>query len=96
MQKLNTLNKDTFKKRWYSMPKITYREEETSEHDKQIDIQGICVKHGIGRHELVHASTLVARLGNLRPVDALVRLYECDDIEKLITTLKFNSLDNEL
>ena len=85
-----------YRRRQYFMAKIRYRPETISEHAKQIDIQGICVKHGIGRHELVHASTLVARLGNLRPVDALVRLYECDDIEKLITTLKFNSLDNDL
>jgi len=73
-----------------------YIQEEPSEHAKQIDIQGICVKHGIGRHDLIHLSTTVARLGNLRPVEALERLLECDDVEKLITTLKFNSLDKDL
>jgi len=78
------------------MAKIKYQDETPSESEKQIDIQGICIKHGIGRHDLIHASTLVARLGGLRPVEALERLYECDDIEKLITTLKFNSLDNDL
>jgi|TARA_B110000444_G_scaffold256890_1_gene294210 hypothetical protein len=78
------------------MAKIKYQDDTPNESEKQIDIQGICVKHGIGRHDLIHLSTTVARLGNLRPVEALERLLECDDVEKLITTLKFNSLDNDL
>ena len=78
------------------MHRKKYIQEEPSEHAKQIDIQGICIKHNIGRHDLIHLSTAVARLGNLRPVEALERLLECDDVEKLITTLKFNSLDKDL
>ena len=78
------------------MAKIKYQDDTPNESEKQIDIQGICVKHGIGRHDLIHLSTTVARLGKLRPVEALERLLECDDVEKLITTLKFNSLDNDL
>ena len=78
------------------MPRKKYIQEEPSEHEKQIDIQGICVKHDIGRHDLIHLSTTVARLGGISPVEALERLYECDDVEKMITTLKFNSLDKDL
>lgn len=78
------------------MPRKTYTEEAPSEHAKQIDIQGICIKHNIGRHDLIHLSTTVARLGGISPVEALERLYECDDVEKMITTLKFNSLDKDL
>ncbi len=78
------------------MAKIKYTEAKESEHAKQIDIQGICVKHSIGRHDLINIATQVARLGNLTPVQALERLLECDDIPNLLTNLKFNSLDNDL
>ena len=78
------------------MPRKQYTEEAPSEHAKQIDIQGICIKHNIGRYDLIHLSTTVARLGGISPVEALERLYECDDVEKMITTLKFNSLDKDL
>ena len=78
------------------MAKIKYTPEKESEHAKQIDIQGICVKHGIGRHDLIGVATQVARLGDISPVQALERLLECDDIPNLLTNLKFNSLDNDL
>jgi predicted nucleotidyltransferase len=78
------------------MAKIRYRPETISEHAKQIDIQGICVKHNIGRHDLIGVATQVARLGSITPVQALERLLECDDIPNLLTNLKFNSLDKDL
>ena len=78
------------------MPKIKYIEPQENEHAKQIDIQGICVKHKMGRHDLINIATQVARLGNLTPVQALQRLLECGDITELLTNLKFNSLDNSL
>lgn len=78
------------------MPKIKYTKPKQSEHAKQIDIQGICVKHNMGRHELIGVATQVARLGDITPVQALERLLECDDIPNLLTNLKFNSLDKDL
>lgn len=78
------------------MPKIKYTKPQQSEHAKQIDIQGICVKHNMGRHELIGVATQVARLGDITPVQALERLLECDDIPNLLTNLKFNSLDKDL
>jgi len=74
------------------MAKIKYTEASEDEHAKQIDIQGICKKHNIGRHDLINVATQVARLGNITPVQALERLLECDDIPELITNLKFNSM----
>ena len=74
------------------MAKIKYTEATESEHAKQIDIQGICTKHNIGRHDLINIATQVARLGNITPVQVLERLFECDDIPELLTNLKFNSM----
>lgn len=78
------------------MPKIKYIEAQQSEHAKQIDIQRICEKHKLGRHDLINVATQVARLGSITPVQALQRLYECDDYVELITNLRFNSLDKDL
>ena len=78
------------------MAKIKYVEPTENEHAKQIDIQGICVKHKIGSHEIIAVATQVARLGDLTPVQALERLLECNDIPNLLTNLKFNSLDKDL
>ena len=78
------------------MAKIKYVEPTENEHAKQIDIQGICVKHKIGRHDLINVATQVARLGDLTPVQALERLLECNDIPAFLTNLKFNSLDKDL
>ena len=78
------------------MPKIKYIESQENEHAKQIDIQLICKKHKIGRHDLINVATQVARLGELTPVQALERLLECDNITDLLTNLRFNSLDKSL
>ncbi len=78
------------------MAKVRYTEAKESEHAKQIDVQLICKKHDIGRHDLINIATQVARLGNLTPIQALQRLLDTDDITELLTNLRFNSLDNEL
>ena len=38
------------------MPKIKYIEAQESEHAKQIDIQRICEKHKLGRHDLINVA----------------------------------------
>ena len=50
--------------------------ENTDETSANLDIQQICKKHSVGRHDLVILATQVARMGNFRPAEALQAIYD--------------------
>ena len=68
--------------------------EKTNNND-QADIDLICKKHNLGRYDLVQIVTAVARNYDLRPHDALKRLFEIDDLSKYLEDMKNNLVDKE-
>ena len=73
--------------------------ENTDETSANLDIQKICKKHNVGRHDLVILATQVARMGNFRPTEALQAIYDCDNLDNYIVSLNFTqeiNKDNEL
>ena len=63
--------------------------------NSQVDIQKLCERHSIGRHDLIHISTHVARLEDIKPHDALKKLMEVEDLEQYFKELKEKSIKAE-
>tara|TARA_B100001287_G_scaffold225760_1_gene195349 strand:- start:488 stop:718 length:231 start_codon:yes stop_codon:yes gene_type:complete len=61
----------------------------------QVDIQKLCEQHSIGRHDLIHIATKVAKEEDIRPHDALKKLVEVQDLEQYFKELKERSLKAE-
>ena len=73
--------------------------ENTDETSANLDIQQICKKHSVGRHDLVILATQVARMGKFRPAEALQAIYDCDNLQDYMVSLNFTqeiNKDNEL
>jgi|TARA_B110000967_G_C18506621_1_gene374255 hypothetical protein len=73
------------------------KNENEDETSANLDIQKICQKHNVGRHDLCLIATQVARLGGFRPAEALQKLYDCDDLQEYMVSLNFSqeiNMDN--
>tara|TARA_A100001011_G_scaffold398975_1_gene505481 strand:- start:9848 stop:10081 length:234 start_codon:yes stop_codon:yes gene_type:complete len=62
----------------------------------QVDVEAVCKKHNLGRYDLIQLATTVARSLNLRPHDAIKRIYEIDDLEEFLINLKAQEVEREL
>ena len=62
------------------MPKITRIKSQDQQEQKEPDVQVICQKHNIGRHDLINLATTVARVGEMTPKEALIKLEEIINI----------------
>ena len=56
------------------MPKIVRIKNQEQPEQKEPDVQVICRKHNIGRHDLINVATVVAIVGELTPKEALIKL----------------------
>ena len=63
--------------------------------NSQVDIQKLCDQHSIGRHELIHIATRVAKEEGIRPHDALKKLVDVQDLEQYFKELRERSLKAE-
>ena len=77
------------------MPKINRKKIQDIVEQKDPDVQAICKKHGIGRHDLIHIATTVARTGEMTPKEALIRLEEIDNIAEFIEKIRLRHAFNE-
>tara|TARA_B110000503_G_scaffold80548_1_gene123368 strand:- start:410 stop:640 length:231 start_codon:yes stop_codon:yes gene_type:complete len=71
--------------------------ENLEETSANLDIQKICQKHNVGRHDLVLIASQVARIGGFRPAEALQSIYDCDDLQEYMVSLNFSqeiNMDN--
>ena len=71
---------------------MAYSKEEI---ESQVDIQKLCDQHSIGRHDLIHIATKVAKEEGIRPHDALKKLLEVQDLEQYFKELKDKSISAE-
>ena len=77
------------------MPKIVRIQNQEQPEQKEPDVQVICRKHNIGRHDLINVATVVARVGELTPKAALIKLEEADNIQEFVEQLKLKHAFNE-
>tara|TARA_B100000900_G_C20138219_1_gene536840 strand:- start:109 stop:360 length:252 start_codon:yes stop_codon:yes gene_type:complete len=70
------------------MPKITRIAHQEKPEQKDPDVQVICRKHNIGRHDLINIATIVARVGDFTPKEALIKLEETDNMKEFVEQLK--------
>ena len=77
------------------MPKIVRIKNQDIVEKPDPDVQVICRKHGIGRHDLIHLATIVARVGEMSPKQALLKLEEIDNVEEFIEKIKLKHAFNE-
>jgi len=60
------------------------------------DVQKICNKHNIGRHEVIIKATQIARLGDLTPSEALQKMMAVDNISDYLVQLNYIKLGKSL
>ena len=77
------------------MPKITRIKSQDQQEQKEPDVQVICKKHNIGRHDLINLATIVARVGEMSPKEALIKLEEIDNIQEFVEQIKLKHAFNE-
>ena len=77
------------------MPKITRIKQQDQQEQKEPDVQVICKKHNIGRHDLINLATTVARVGEMSPKEALIRLEEIDNISEFVEQIKLKHAFNQ-
>ena len=77
------------------MPKITRIKSQDQQEQKEPDVQVICRKHNIGRHDLIHLATTVARVGEMSPKEALIKLEEIDNISEFVEQIKLKHAFNQ-
>lgn len=59
------------------------------------DIEKLCDKLELGRHDLILLATKVARDGDMTPFQALKKLHEVDDVKEYLIQLNYNKLQQE-
>ena len=77
------------------MPKITRIKSQDQQEQKEPDVQVICKKHNIGRHVLINLATTVARVGEMSPKEALIKLEEIDNIQEFVEQIKLKHAFNQ-
>jgi len=60
------------------------------------DVQKICRKHNIGRHEVIIKATKIARLGDFTPSEALKKMMAVDNISDYLVKLNYIKLGKSL
>tara|TARA_B110000977_G_scaffold133916_1_gene170496 strand:- start:163 stop:393 length:231 start_codon:yes stop_codon:yes gene_type:complete len=73
------------------------KNENVEDTSANLDIQKICQKHNVGRHDLVLIASQVARIGNFKPAEALRQIYDCNDLQEYMVSLNFSqeiNMDN--
>ena len=74
------------------MPKITRIKSQDQQEQKEPDVQVICRKHNI---DLINLATTVARVGEMSPKEALIRLEEIDNISEFVEQIKLKHAFNQ-
>ena len=77
------------------MPKITRIKSQDQQEQKEPDVQVICKKHNICRHDLINLATTVARVGEMSPKEALIKLEEIDNISEFVEQIKLKHAFNQ-
>lgn len=61
----------------------------------QVDIQKVCSKHNVGRHDLIIIATFIAREEMLSPHEALKKLFLIDDLDVYVNQIKEKRISKE-
>lgn len=61
----------------------------------QVDIQKVCTKHNVGRHDLIIIATFIAREEMLTPHEALKKLLLIEDLDVYYNQIKEKRISKE-